>query len=92
MFLSEGAENVLLVIRGESLNKSMSSYLSRRVEAKENIEILTYTEIRKMIGRKVLESVELENTETHETRTLSRRRRSFPWSAPCPVPVGCRRR
>jgi thioredoxin reductase (NADPH) len=70
MFLSEGAEKVLLVIRGEGLAKSMSSYLSRRVEAKENIEILPYTEIRKMMGGKVLEAVELENTNTHERRTV----------------------
>jgi thioredoxin reductase (NADPH) len=70
MFLSEGAEKVLLVIRGESLSKSMSSYLSRRVEAKENIEILPHTEIRKMMGGKVLEAVELENTDTHERRTV----------------------
>ncbi len=66
MFLSEGAKKVLLVIRGEGLAKSMSTYLSRRVEAKENIEIRAHTEIRKMIGEKVLEAVELENTETHE--------------------------
>ena len=70
MFLSEGAEKVLLVIRGEGLAKSMSSYLSRRVEAKKNIEILPHTEIRKMIGGKVLEAVELENTNTHERRTV----------------------
>jgi thioredoxin reductase (NADPH) len=70
MFLSECAAKVLLVIRGEGLAKSMSSYLSRRVEAKENIEILRHTEIRKMVGSKVLEAVELENTETHERRTV----------------------
>jgi thioredoxin reductase (NADPH) len=70
MFLSEGAEKVLLLIRGESLAKSMSSYLSRRVEARENIEILAHTEIRKMIGGKVLEAVELENAKTHERRTV----------------------
>ena len=70
MFLSESAEKVLLVIRGEGLAKSMSSYLSRRVEAKKNIEILPHTEIRKMIGGKVLEAVELENTNTHERRTV----------------------
>src|SRR5258708_5640716 len=70
MFLSESAEKVLLVIRGEGLAKSMSSYLSRRVEAKENIEILAHTEIRKMIGGKVLEAVELENAKTHERRTV----------------------
>jgi thioredoxin reductase (NADPH) len=70
MFLSESAESVLLVIRGESLAKSMSSYLSRRVEAKENIEILAHTEIRKMMGGKVLEAVELENAKTHERRSV----------------------
>src|ERR1700719_4895546 len=48
----------------------MSSYLSRRVEGKENIEILAHTEIRKMMGGKVLEALELENTETHERRTV----------------------
>ncbi len=70
MFLSEGAEKVLLVIRGEGLAKSMSTYLSRRVEAKKNIEILAHTEIRKMMGGKVLEAVELENTKTHERRIV----------------------
>jgi thioredoxin reductase (NADPH) len=70
MFLSEGAEKVLLVIRGAGLAKSMSTYLSRRVEAKENIEILTFTEIRKMIGGKFLEAVELENTKRHERRIV----------------------
>jgi thioredoxin reductase (NADPH) len=66
MFLSEGAKKVLLVVRGDGLSKTMSSYLSRRVEVKENIEILTNTEIRQMIGGKVLEAIELENTKTHE--------------------------
>jgi thioredoxin reductase (NADPH) len=70
MFLSENAERVLLVIRGEALTKSMSSYLSRRVEAKENIEILTHTEIRKMMGGKSLEAIELENTKTNERRMV----------------------
>jgi thioredoxin reductase (NADPH) len=70
MFLSECAEKVLLVIRGDDLSKSMSSYLSRRVETKENIEILCHTEIRKMAGGKSLEVVELENTQSGEKRTV----------------------
>ncbi|PYK37501.1 MAG: thioredoxin reductase [Verrucomicrobia bacterium] len=70
MFLSEGAANVLLVIRGDDLSKSMSSYLSRRVEARENIELLRRTEIRKMTGGKMLQAVELENTEMHERRIV----------------------
>src|SRR4030088_282165 len=70
MFLSEGAAKVLLVIRGDDLFKNMSSYLARRVEAKENIEILFHTEIRKMSGNKMLEEVELENTKTGERRAV----------------------
>lgn len=70
MFLSECAAKVLLVVRGDDLAKSMSSYLSRRVETKENIEILRRTEIRKMAGGKCLEAVELENTETGERRVI----------------------
>jgi thioredoxin reductase (NADPH) len=70
MFLSDTAQKVLLVIRGDNLNKSMSSYLSRRVEAKENIEILRNTEIRKMTGGKYLEAVELENVQTAEHRVV----------------------
>lgn len=70
MFLSEGAAQVILVVRGNDLAKSMSAYLSRRVEAKDNIEILYQTEIRQMRGGKMLESVELENTETGQRRTV----------------------
>src|SRR3984957_12692775 len=70
MFLSECAAKVLLVIRGDDLSKSMSSYLSKRVETKSNIEILCHTEIRKMSGDKMLREVELENTSTGERRTV----------------------
>ena len=70
MFLSEHTVKVLLVIRGDGLAKSMSSYLAHRVETKKNIEILPHTIIREMTGRKVLEAVELENTKTNERRTV----------------------
>ena len=69
MFLSESAKKVLLVIRGDNLNKSMSSYLSRRVETQPNIEILRYTEIRKLNGGDALEEVELECMKSGEKRT-----------------------
>jgi thioredoxin reductase (NADPH) len=69
MFLSDGAAKVLLVIRGEDLSK-MSSYLSRRVEAKDNIDVLYHTQIRKLSGNKILEEAELENTRTGERRVV----------------------
>ena len=70
MFLSDGAAKVLLVIRGDDLFKNMSSYLAQRVQARENIEILFHTQIRKMFGGKMLEEAELENTKTGERRTV----------------------
>jgi thioredoxin reductase (NADPH) len=48
----------------------MSDYLSRRVQARENIEIVYQTEIRKMFGGKKLEQIELENTQTGERRMV----------------------
>ena len=70
MFLSEGAAKVLLVVRGDSLTKSMSSYLSRRIETNENIEILYQSEIKRVIGGKKLESIEIENTRNGGRRTV----------------------
>jgi len=70
MFLSEGAAKVLLVIRGDDVTKKMSDYLSRRVQAQPNIEILCRTEVRKVFGDQRLEEVELENTKTGERRTI----------------------
>jgi thioredoxin reductase (NADPH) len=70
MFLSDGAAKVLLVIRGKSIANKMSDYLARRVQARENIEILYQTEIRKMFGGKKLEQIELENTQTGERRRV----------------------
>jgi thioredoxin reductase (NADPH) len=70
MFLSDGAAKVLLVIRGDDLFKNMSSYLARRVEARENVEILFHTQIRKMFGGKMLEEAELENAKTGERRVV----------------------
>jgi thioredoxin reductase (NADPH) len=70
MFLSDGAAKVLLVVRGNNIANKMSDYLSRRVEACENIEILYNTQIRKMSGGKKLEQVELENTKTGERRVV----------------------
>jgi thioredoxin reductase (NADPH) len=69
MFLSDGAAKVLLIIRGGDLSK-MSTYLSRRVQAKKNIEILFHTQIRKMSGGKMLEEAELEDTKTGKRRVV----------------------
>jgi thioredoxin reductase (NADPH) len=70
MFLSQGVVKVLLVIRGNDLTHSMSDYLSRRILARENVELVPNTVIRRMMGDSVLESIELESTKTGERRTV----------------------
>jgi thioredoxin reductase (NADPH) len=70
MFLSDGAAKVLLAIRGDDLAKRMSDYLSRRIKAQKNIDVLYHTEIRRMFGDQKLEAVELENKKTGERREV----------------------
>jgi thioredoxin reductase (NADPH) len=70
MFLSDGAAKVLLVVRGKDIASKMSDYLSRRVQAQKNVEILYNTEIRRMSGNQKLEEVEVENTKTGERRVI----------------------
>jgi thioredoxin reductase (NADPH) len=48
----------------------MSTYLSRRVTAQKNIEILFCTEVRNMSGGKILEEAVLENKKTGERRVV----------------------
>lgn len=71
MFLSEHTRRVLLLLRGDDLRKSMSSYLAGRIEEAENVEVLHHTEIRRMLGEDRLEAVEIENTLENEMRTVA---------------------
>ena len=52
MFLSEGAEKVLLVVRGDDLAQEHVRVISPAASSRNNIEILYQTEIRKMTAAK----------------------------------------
>jgi thioredoxin reductase (NADPH) len=69
VFLSGHARTVLLLIRGDDLYKSMSSYLARRIEQTANIELLCNTTIRRMSGDGHLTAVEIVNPRTGRERT-----------------------
>jgi thioredoxin reductase (NADPH) len=69
VFLAEHARKVLLLIRGDDLYKSMSSYLARRIEQTANIELLCNATIRRMRGDGHLTAVEVVNSKTGEERT-----------------------
>lgn len=70
VFLSGETRKVYLVVRGDNLYKSMSSYLARRIEQTENIEILLDTAVRHIRGDTQVRAVDVGNTKTGEQRTL----------------------
>ncbi len=71
VYLSQNARKVFLILRGDDLCKSMSSYLAHRIMNTPNIEILRCTEVIRMNGDGHLSSVEILNKTTGEKRTLA---------------------
>src|SRR5881398_889830 len=71
VYLSQNARKVFLLIRGDDLCKSMSSYLAHRIMNTPNIEILRCTEVIRMNGDGHLSSVEILNKTTGEKKTLA---------------------
>ena len=67
VFLAQHARQVLLLIRGDSLHKDMSSYLVLRIEQTPNIEVHYNTTIHQMNGDGHLSSVEIVNDKTGES-------------------------
>jgi thioredoxin reductase (NADPH) len=70
VFLAEHARKVLLLIRGDDLNKNMSTYLVRRIEQTGNIELLCNTTIQRMNGAGHLSSVEILDGKTGQQRPV----------------------
>ncbi len=74
VFLAGRTSKVYLLIRGNDLGKSMSSYLTDRVGRTENIGLLANTEVRELLGEGgALEGVEVEDNRSGERRTLGTR-------------------
>ncbi len=71
VYLTGHARKVYLVIRYDDLYRNMSSYLARRIEQTPNIELLKNTEVRRLVGDGHLGEVELVNTKTGASRTLT---------------------
>jgi thioredoxin reductase (NADPH) len=71
VYLSTTARRVLLVVRGGDLSRNMSSYLARRIEETENVEVLLDTEVEHLSGDDHLGTVGLVNGRTGERRTVA---------------------
>jgi thioredoxin reductase (NADPH) len=73
LFLAGRTRRVYLLIRGEDLEKSLSSYLVERIRDIENVELLANTEIRELTGEERLKGVVIEDNRSGERRTLGAR-------------------
>jgi thioredoxin reductase (NADPH) len=71
VFLSTQAREVLMLVRGDSLYKSMSHYLARRIEETENIRVLLDTTVQRLLGDTWLREVETLNRENGAVRTVA---------------------
>jgi thioredoxin reductase (NADPH) len=73
MYLVEYASQVVMVVRGESLEAKMSQYLVDRIYAHPRIEVLLQTDIAAVHGDDHVEAVTLVNTQSgqEETRPAS---------------------
>ena len=70
MFFANHARTVTLVVRGDSLDKSMSHYLVEQLRGKPNIHVKLNSEVRSVHGDKLLTAVDLANRATGEVRRV----------------------
>jgi thioredoxin reductase (NADPH) len=66
MFFSDHARKVVIVYRGDSLRKSMSEYLVKQVEGRENIELRLNSGVVEAEGADHLERIAIRNSLSGE--------------------------
>ncbi|MGB3241087.1 MAG: FAD-dependent oxidoreductase [Geitlerinemataceae cyanobacterium] len=69
MYFSKYARKVRMLVRGESLTKSMSQYLIDQIEGTENIEVLPFHSVIEAQGDDRLERISIEDSQTGEVKT-----------------------
>ncbi|MGB6987248.1 MAG: FAD-dependent oxidoreductase [Candidatus Aquilonibacter sp.] len=65
--LANFARSVTLLVRGDSLEKSMSRYLIDQLETKENVQVVTHTEVVDVAGSDHLDTISTIDTATDAT-------------------------
>jgi len=68
LFFANHARTITLIVRGESLEKSMSQYLIEQLDGKANIEVQLRSEIHAVRGNTNLTAVEIRNSESNVIR------------------------
>ena len=70
MFLSRHASSCRLLIRGADLSASMSRYLIDELDRRQQVELLTHSEIVELKGESALEAVVIEDARSGTRREL----------------------
>ena len=60
-----------MLVRGDSLVKSMSQYLIDQIDATDNIEVMPFHSVKEAHGDARLESILVENSQTGETKSFA---------------------
>ena len=61
LYLSKSCVRVFVIIRGSSLDETMSRYLIDEICERPNIEVITESEVRELIGDTWIEGIEIEH-------------------------------
>ena len=70
MYFSKYAKKVNMLVRGESLVKSMSQYLIDQIDSTDNIEVMPFHSVKEATGDGRLAALLVENSQTGEVKTL----------------------
>ncbi len=70
VYLANFAKKVWMIVRGQSLEKSMSSYLSRRIAGIDNIEVVLESQIVALHGERSIEMIEVQSVASMTTSCL----------------------
>ncbi|MEM9567681.1 MAG: FAD-dependent oxidoreductase, partial [Cyanobacteria bacterium P01_E01_bin.34] len=70
MYFSKYARKVRMLVRGESLTKSMSQYLIDQIDGTDNIEVLPFHSVMEAKGDERLEAIVVKDSQTGEVKTF----------------------
>lgn len=70
MYFSKYADQVTMLVRGESLTKSMSQYLIEQIESTPNISVRTHCSVIGVDGETSLEKMVIANSQTGTQETV----------------------
>ncbi len=70
LFLSRFASEVTMLIRGDSLQKSMSQYLIDQIDGTENISLRINSEVAAVDGTEHLEMITIKNNKSGDSETV----------------------